>query len=150
MAVNGKRNIFNDVKDLTSYNAVATAAIRPGSLVVQSTVSNNDAVTESALADNVTNQRSMLADYNFLQAQTVDDSWAANSVCVFREVPKDCRANALIAANQNITQRGTPLSSNADGTLKIAAADGSDVILFFSDEIINVGATPALAHVRGA
>lgn len=150
MAVNGKRNIFNDEKNITSYNATATAAIRPGALVVQSTVSSNDAVTESALADNVTNQRSMLADYNFLQALTVDDSWAENSVCVFREVPKNCRANALVAASQNITTRGTPLSSNADGTLKIAAADGTDVVLFYSDEIINTGAAATLVHVRGA
>jgi hypothetical protein len=57
--------------------------------------------------------------------------------------------NVLVATGQNITRAGVPLSSNADGTLKIAATDGTEKILCFSDEIVNTAAV-TLVRVRFA
>lgn len=57
-------------------------------------------------------------------------------------------ANALVASGQNITSKGVALASNGAGALKIAAVDGTDVVLFVSDEIVNTGASAALVQVR--
>jgi hypothetical protein len=59
-------------------------------------------------------------------------------------------ANVRVAASQNITTKGTALASNGDGTLKIAATDGTDQVLFYSDEIVNTGGSVALVTVRKA
>jgi hypothetical protein len=58
--------------------------------------------------------------------------------------------NAVVAASQNITSKGTALSSNGDGTLKIAVTDGTEQVLFYSDEIVNTGGSVALVTVRKA
>jgi hypothetical protein len=63
--------------------------------------------------------------------------------------------NASVAASQNITRKGTPLSSNGDGTLKIAVTPGtvgatSEQVLFYSEEIVNTGGAVALVTVRKA
>ena len=63
--------------------------------------------------------------------------------------------NVAVAAGQNITKKGTPLSSNADGTLKIAVTPAtvgatSEQVLAYSDEIINTGGAVALVTVRKA
>lgn len=55
-----------------------------------------------------------------------------------------------VAAAQNITSKGVGLSSNGDGSLKIAATDGTEQILFYSDEIVNTGGAAALVLVRKA
>ena len=58
--------------------------------------------------------------------------------------------NASVGASENITSKGVALSAKGDGTLKIAVTDGSEQILFYSDEIINTGAAVALVQVRKA
>ena len=63
--------------------------------------------------------------------------------------------NVAVAASQNITKKGTPLSSNGNGTLKIAVTPAtvgatSEQVLFYSDEIINTGGAVALVTVRKA
>ena len=63
--------------------------------------------------------------------------------------------NVAVAAGQNITSKGTPLSSNGDGTLKIAVTPAtvgatSEQVLAHSDEIINTGGAVALVTVRKA
>ena len=57
-------------------------------------------------------------------------------------------ANMLIAASQNLTKIGVPLTSNGDGYLKIANP-ATEVVVAYSDEIVNV-TSAALARVRGA
>lgn len=59
-------------------------------------------------------------------------------------------ANVRVAASSDITRKGVALSSNGDGTLKIAATDGSESVIAYSDEIINTGASVALVQVRVA
>lgn len=59
-------------------------------------------------------------------------------------------ANVRVATTQNITTKGTAMSSNGDGTLKIAATDDSQQILFYSDEIVNVTVAGTLVRMRKA
>ena len=58
--------------------------------------------------------------------------------------------NVAVAASQNITSKGTALSSNGNGTLKIALTNGTEQVLFYSDEIVNTGGAVALVTVRKA
>jgi len=63
--------------------------------------------------------------------------------------------NVMVAVGENITIKGTAMSSNGDGTLKkavIPATVGvtSEQILFYSNEIINVTGSPTLVEMRKA
>ena len=58
--------------------------------------------------------------------------------------------NVVVAAAQNITSKGVALSSNGDGTLKIALTNGTEQVLFYSDEIVNTGGAATLVTVRKA
>ena len=63
--------------------------------------------------------------------------------------------NVAVAAGNNITTKGTALSSNGDGTLKIAVTPAtvgatSEQVLFYSNEIVNTGGAVALVTVRKA
>lgn len=60
-----------------------------------------------------------------------------------------------VATGNNITTKGTPLSSNGDGQFKIAVVPAtvgvtSEQILFYADEIINVAADQTLVLARKA
>lgn len=57
--------------------------------------------------------------------------------------------NVMVADGNNILKDGTPLSSNGDGTLKIATVPAtvgatSEQILFYSREVVNVSGADAL------
>ena len=56
--------------------------------------------------------------------------------------------NVRVAASQNISAVGTPLTSNGAGLLKIAATNGTEEVLFYADEVVNVGAGGAGTLVR--
>lgn len=146
MATAGKRTIFQDGITLPALEGAATAAVRPGALVTRSATG----MAESALAATVFGQQPVFADYNFLQAGTVDQSWAIGENVVARQLESGRIACVLVAAGQDITTKGTALSSNGDGTLKIAATDGTEQVVCYAEEIINTGAAAALVRVRGA
>lgn len=141
----GKQVIFTDLCVLPAIEGIATAAIRPGALVVQSA----SGLTESAQAATVFGSAPLFADYDQLAALTVTDSWTADETACARQLESGKRANVLVAAGNNITSRGVALASNGDGTLKIAATDGTEYVVAVSDEIINVTGSAALVLVRG-
>lgn len=146
MAIKGKRTIFTDAYSPAAQEGNALQAdILPGMLVKHAATGFN----KSAEAATVFGSQFIIADYDMLQAGTVDDAWTISENMIARQVPRDCRANVLVAAGQNILAVGTPLSSNGDGTLKIAATDGTEEIKCVADEIINV-TTSELVRVRGA
>ena len=58
--------------------------------------------------------------------------------------------NVMVAISQNINTSGKALSSNGDGTLKIAVLDGTEEILFYSEEIVNTSGGAALVTVSKA
>lgn len=69
----------------------------------------------------------------------------------FIPVPGDF-FNVVVAAAQNITAKGTALTSNGDGTFKIATTGTAtpDVTLVHADEIVNTGGSAQLVRVRVA
>lgn len=147
MALKGKRLIFADACSPKAQELPATTAtILPGMLVSNVT----GGYAPSADAATVFGKPMLVADYNFLAAGNVDAAFALEQNVVARTLPKDDFANVRVAAGQNITALNTGLSSNGDGTLKIALTNGTESILAYADEIINTGATAALVRVRGA
>jgi len=141
-----KNIIFTDAHAPFAQELVATeAGILPGSLV--KTVATGYA--KSDVAATVFGNKFLVADYAFLSAGDVSDAYAVGDNVVARELKQDKGANVLVAGSQNITVLNTPLSSNGDGTLKIAATDGTEQILAYADEVINV-TTAQLVRVRGA
>lgn len=73
----------------------------------------------------------------------------ANGDTVFAYDPQpNVLFNVRVAASQNITAVGTPLTSNGAGLLKICATNGTEEVLFYADEVINVGAGGAGTLVR--
>ena len=142
MATKGKRSIFQDECTIKAIEGVADAAIRPGALVVQTATG----LAESAVAATQFGEQSLFADYDFLKAGTVDEAWTTGETVVSRILETNRIACVLVAAGQDITSKGTPLSSNADGTLKIAVTPAtvgatSEQVLAYADEIINTGAS---------
>ena len=147
MADKGKRLIFSGCDTLPATEGIAaTGTILPGMSVVQTATT----IALNTNADTVFGYPHLFADYAMLSAGTVDDAWAVGSTVIARELTQGKCANVLVADGNNITARGVALASNGDGTLKIAATDGTDYILAYSDEIINVSGADALVRVKGA
>jgi hypothetical protein len=146
MADKGKRLIFSGGMTLaaTESNA-ATATILPG----MSVVSTATTLTDNTNASTVFGYPHLFADYDMLAAGTVDDLWAVGENMIARELTQGCTANLLVVAGNNITARGVALTSDGAGKLKIAATDGTDYVLCYSDEIINAAAD-SLVRVKGA
>lgn len=147
MAIKGKRLIFTDAYPKCAQEGNALDAdILPGMLVKFAPTG----ISKSVDASTVFGEQFLIADYDMLQAGTVDDLWAQNENMISRQLPRDCRANVRVATGQNILRIGTPLSANGDGSLKIAVLDGTEEIKCVSDEIINVTVANTLVRVRGA
>lgn len=147
MANKGKRLIFCDEYAPKAQEGIALdAGILPGSLVDFAANGFN----QNADAATVFGNQLLIADYAINSAGDVDTAWTQNESMVARALPADCRANVLVAAGNNILAVGTALSSNGDGTLKIALTNGTEKIIAYSDEIINVTGAAALVRVRGA
>jgi len=147
MATKGKRLIFTDAYSPCAQEGNALDAdILPGMLVKQAATGIN----KSTEAATVFGSQFLIADYDMLAAGYVDDAWTLNENMIARQLPRDMRANVRVATGQNITAVGIGLSSNGDGSLKIAATDGTEEIKCVSDEIINVTVANTLVRVRGA
>ena len=146
MADKGKRLIFSGGMTLcATEGAAADGTILPGMSVTHTATT----LAKNAEASTVFGSPHLFADYDMLRAKTVDDLYAAGANVIARELTQGDTANLLVAAGTNSTKRGIALASNGDGTLKIAATDGTDYILAYTDEILNsVGVS--LMRVKGA
>lgn len=113
----------------------ADTVISPGFLVEQTATglrASNNAAT-------VFNSEAIVAmEYGNHTGQTVEVDYAVNDYAIAAIARSGEFLNVMVNAGNNITARGTALSSNGDGTLKIAATDGTEQILFYADEVINV------------
>ena len=150
MATKGKRVIIAgsadyDVKPLYVEGVCLTASLLPGTVVEQVATG----LQTNASAATVFGQMPLVADMDLLRQKTVDDAWVQNENMQAVRVRENEFVNVLVAAGNNITARGVGLSLNGSGLLKIALTDGTEQILFYSDEIINVTAN-ALVRVRVA
>ena len=94
----------------------------------------------------------IFANRDVMRQKNMDEAWVISEsmqAVEFRSGEFGC---VRVAAGQNITKRRTALSSNGDGTLKIAVTPAtvgatSEEILCYSDEIINTGGAVALVSV---
>ena len=128
-----------------------TASVLPGTvlenLATGSGVNGADAT--------VFGQELLVADKNQLLSKSVDDVWTQNENIVAIKARSGDLMNMLVAASNNITSRGMPLSLDGNGVLKIAVTPAtvgvtSEQVLCYSDEIINVSGSAALVAVRVA
>ena len=145
-----KRRIYlgpcdGDSKKALYVEGPAQDAIVPGSLLKQVAAG----LATSDLADTSTAQYPLFAqEIPATEGGDISTAYTVDDVCYGVHVRSGEFVNALVASGQDITARGVALSSNGDGTLKIAAVDGTDVIIGYSDEIINTGGSTALVQVR--
>lgn len=91
-----------------------------------------------------------VANLNAEAQEGATTAWTVGDTCTaFIPSPKQY-FNMVVAASQNITAKGTALTSNGDGTLKIATITGAtpDVTVAVADEVVNTGGATALVRVR--
>ncbi len=120
-----------------SIEGVAGTVISPGFLVEQTTAG----LSASNNAATVFNSQAIVAlEYGNHTGQTVEVDYAVGDYVLAAQARSGEFFNVMVNTGNNITARGTALSSNGDGTLKIAVTDGTEQILFYADEVINVTA----------
>lgn len=151
MSTIGKRTIYVGPADDANHKPLnvegeALAAILPGTVVEQVATG----LQANANAATVFGQELLVADKDQMLTKSVDDAWTINENMVAIKLRSGEFANVLVADGNNITSRGTPLSLNGSGLLKIALTDGTEQVLCYSDEIINVSGANALVRVRVA
>lgn len=151
MAGTGKNVIFSAdasvVRPVVEEAKVASAqTILPGHVVIKSSGEwiNHDTAGAGG--------KIYVADLNYLEQKNVDEALTVGDTSpAFSPRPGE-EYNVVVAASQDITAVDTPLSSNGDGTLKIATVTGAtpDVVLFYADEVINTGASAQLVRCKVA
>ena len=143
MAAKGKRVIYRGPADHghagkpLAIEGKAISAVRPGALVtVEAT-----GIDEHATAATIFGSARIWADKDQQRTKSVDTAWTISENMVAIQARSGEFLNVLVADAQTITTVRTPLSSNGDGTLKIAVTPAvvgatSEEILAYSDEII--------------
>jgi len=125
------------------FEGIALNAMLPGTLVQPAATG----ISTTAVLATAFNSKPIFANRDVMRQRNMIDPWTINGsmqAVEFRSGEFGC---VYVALGQNITARRVALSSNGDGTLKIAATDGTEQILCYSDEIINTGAGAALVNV---
>ncbi len=90
-----------------------------------------------------------IADINTMKQGGVDDLWTSgDSVKAFYPVPGD--VFHVRSAVANYTALDTPLTVNASGQVRIALTNGTEEIVAYVDEVINVTVANTLVRVRMA
>lgn len=150
MSTVGKRVIYAGPADGAAYchpqvvEGEAQDAFLPGTLVVQSSAG----LSTSAKAATVFDSMPLFANKDEMGTSlSVDDAWTVNDNAIAIQGRSGEFLNVIVATGQDITTSGLGLSSNGDGTLKIALNDGTEQIIAYSDEIINTGGATALVRV---
>ena len=148
MSVIGKRVIYVGPADSAEskplkVEGIAQDAVVAGTLVAQSSAG----LSTSAAAATAFSQQMLVADKDEHRSRSVDDPWTVNESMVAIAPRSGEFLNVMVAAGNNITSRGLPLTRNGAGMLALAATDGTEQILCYSDEIVNVTAN-ALVCVR--
>lgn len=153
MSTIGKRTIYagpaGSGKPL-NIEGVALEAVAPGTVVEQTATG----IQANAAAATVFGQELIVADKDQQRSKSVDDAWTIGENMVAIKVRSGERLNALVATGQAISTKGTPLSLNGAGLLKIAVTPASvgttsEQVLAFADEIITTTET-TLVRVRVA
>lgn len=94
----------------------------------------------------------IFANRDVMRQKNMDDLWVVNDSMQAVEFRSGEFGTVFVAATQTISRRRMPLSSNGDGTLKIATIPAtvgvtSEQIIAYSDEIITTGGSAELVNV---
>ena len=152
MSTISKRTIYvgpagsSNSKPLNVEGVSLTAAVLPGTVMQQAATGLQLNAVAAAIFGGVL----LVADKDQQRTRSVDDAWTQNENMVAIQPRSGEFFNALVADGNNILTRNTPLTRNGAGLLRIALTDGSEDILCYSDEIINVSAGDALVHCKAA
>jgi hypothetical protein len=152
--VKGKRTIYVGPADHghagkpLNVEGKALGVVRPGSLLAEAATG----LDESAQAAIIFGASRLWADKDQQRTKTVEDDWVINENMVALQARSGEFLNVLVATGQAITKRRTPLSSNGDGTLKIAVTPAtvgatSEEILAYSDEIVTTTGVELVAVI---
>ena len=150
MSIIGKRKIWVGPADASNVKpliveGLAVDAIKPGSIVEQVA----GGLQTLSTAATVFGAECLVAlEYGCHTGGTVDVDYSIGDNALAGQARSGEFYNALVATTLVLT-KGIPLSSNADGTLKLAATDGTEEILFYSDETVTTTAAQ-LVRVRKA
>lgn len=131
-------------KPLNVEGVCLRATLLPGTIVEQN-ATGLDVNTDPATVFG--NQPFLVADKDQQRTRSVDDSWTQNENMVAIQPRSGEFMNVLTATGQAITRRGVGLTRNGAGLLAIAATDGTEEIVAYSDEIITTTDT-TLVRVR--
>lgn len=125
------------------FEGIALDAMLPG--VLLDPVATG--LQTSAIAATVFNSKPIFSNRDVMRQKNMDAAWVINESAQGVEFRSGEFGCVRVAASQVIAKRRTPLSSNGDGTLKIALTDGTEQILAYSDEIITTGGSAELVNV---
>lgn len=141
MSVKGKRTIWVGPADGANckpliVEGLAVNSVTPGA-IVERVAGGLQTTTKAAT---VFNSETLVAiEYGDHTGGNVDTAYEIGSNVLSGQARSGEFYNVL-AASGLVLVKGTALSSNANGVLKIAATDGTEQILFYSDEIITTTA----------
>jgi len=115
----------------------------PGTLVLKS--------SGEWIAHNVEGQGGAyrVIDLNIIEQGGVTDAWAAGDTAgAFW--PRVGETYNIIVADGETVVVDSPLTSNGDGTVKVAATDGTEEVLFYSEEAASPSGSTARVRARVA
>lgn len=154
MSTKGKRVIYAGPADGSNHKplnieGIAVSAIAPGTFLKQTT----SGLAVNDIAAIIFGEQTIIADKNQQQSKSVDDAWTINENMVAILPRSGEFINMLVATTQTL-ERGSPLSRNGAGLLKLAVTPAtvgatSEEIVGYSDETITTSAT-TLVRVRAA
>jgi len=152
MSTKGKRVIYVGPADGSNHKplnieGIAVSAMLPGTFLKQTT----SGLAVNDIAAIIFGEQTIIADKNQQQSLSVDDAWTINENMVAIAPRSGEFMNILVVTGQALT-RGTPLSRNGAGLLKIAVTPAtvgatSEEIVGYSDEDVTTTATQ-LVRVR--
>lgn len=130
------------------FEGIAIDSMLPGTLLdVKAT-----GLETSAQVATTAGAKPIFANRDVMRQKNMDVAWVIAESMQAVEFRSGEFGTVRVAAAQNITKRRTALSSNGDGTLKIAVTPvtvgaTSEEIICYSDEIINTGGSVGLVNV---
>lgn len=121
-------------------------AFLPGTLVTQETTGLATSTEDATVFDS---ECLIAIEQGANVGALIDTPWVVGETGKAIQVRSGEFVAVLVAVGNNILKDGTGLSSNADGTLKIAVVPAtvgatSEQILFYSREVVNVTGSAAL------